>query len=83
MGTDEYAKFCSLIGAGNFLCINGGTGTKDDGRNWVEYCNGEEGTYYLKYHTTNSKRHYHEFQTTKDNNFNFTFTSVDGFYARW
>ncbi len=46
MGTDEYAKFCSLIGADNFLCINGGTGTLDDARHWVEYCNGEPGTYY-------------------------------------
>ena len=46
MGTDEYAKFCSLIGAENFLCINGGTGTLDDARHWVEYCNVEKGTYY-------------------------------------
>lgn len=46
MGTDEYAKFCSLIGADNFLCINGGTGTLDDARHWVEYCNGKPGTYY-------------------------------------
>ncbi len=46
MGTDEYAKLCSLIGAENFLCINAGTGTLDDARNWVEYCNGEKGTYY-------------------------------------
>ena len=46
MGTDEYAKFCSLIGADNFLCVNAGTGTLDDARNWVEYCNGKTGTYY-------------------------------------
>ncbi|MBN2172855.1 MAG: alpha-N-arabinofuranosidase [Bacteroidales bacterium] len=46
MGTDEYVKFCNLIGADNFLCINGGTGTLDDARNWIEYCNGEKGTYY-------------------------------------
>ena len=46
VGTDEYVKFCKLIGADNFLCINAGTGTLDDARNWVEYCNGEEGTYY-------------------------------------
>jgi len=46
MGTDEYVKFCNLIGADNFLCINAGTGTLDDARNWVEYCNGEKGTYY-------------------------------------
>ncbi len=46
MGTDEYVKLCNLIGAENFLCINGGTGSLDDARNWVEYCNGEPGTYY-------------------------------------
>jgi alpha-N-arabinofuranosidase len=46
MGTDEYAKLCSLIGAENFVCINAGTGTLDDARHWVEYCNIEKGTYY-------------------------------------
>jgi len=46
MGTDEYTKFCSLIGAKNFVCINGGTGTLDQARHWVEYCNYGSGTYY-------------------------------------
>jgi alpha-N-arabinofuranosidase len=46
MGTDEYAHLCSLIGADNFLCINAGTGTLDDARHWLEYCNVEKGTYY-------------------------------------
>src|SRR6056297_3492044 len=46
MGTDEYAKFCSLIGADNFLCINAGTGTLNEARHWIEYCNYEKGTYY-------------------------------------
>jgi alpha-N-arabinofuranosidase len=46
MGTDEYAKLCNLIGAENFVCINAGTGTLDDARHWVEYCNVEKGTYY-------------------------------------
>jgi alpha-N-arabinofuranosidase len=46
MGTDEYAKFCSLINAKNFVCINGGTGTLDQARHWVEYCNYGSGTYY-------------------------------------
>jgi alpha-L-arabinofuranosidase len=53
MGTDEYVKFCNLIGAENFICINAGTGTLDQARHWVEYCNAEKGTYYsdlrLKY----------------------------------
>lgn len=46
MGTDEYAKLCSLIGAENFICINAGLGTQDDARHWIEYCNYEKGTYY-------------------------------------
>lgn len=46
MGTDEYAKLCSLIGAENFICINAGLGTVDDARHWIEYCNYEKGTYY-------------------------------------
>jgi alpha-L-arabinofuranosidase len=46
MGTDEYVKLCNLIGAENFVCINAGTGTLDDARHWVEYCNIEKGTYY-------------------------------------
>ena len=46
MGTDEYAKLCSLIGAENFICINAGLGTLDQARHWVEYCNYDSGTYY-------------------------------------
>ncbi|HOC48470.1 MAG TPA: alpha-L-arabinofuranosidase C-terminal domain-containing protein [Bacteroidales bacterium] len=46
MGTDEYVQLCKLIGAENFICINGGTGTLDQARHWVEYCNLEKGTYY-------------------------------------
>ncbi len=46
MGTDEYSRLCQLIGADNFLCINAGTGSLDDARHWVEYCNVEKGTYY-------------------------------------
>ena len=46
MGTDEYAKLCSLIGAENFVCINAGLGTLDQARHWIEYCNYQQGTYY-------------------------------------
>jgi alpha-N-arabinofuranosidase len=46
MGTDEYVKLCRLIGAENFICINAGTGTLDQARHWIEYCNIEKGTYY-------------------------------------
>ena len=46
MGTDEYVKLCKLIGSENFICINAGTGTLDQARHWVEYCNIEKGTWY-------------------------------------
>jgi alpha-L-arabinofuranosidase len=46
MGTDEYVKFCKLIGTENYICINAGTGTIDDARHWIEYCNYPKGTYY-------------------------------------
>ena len=46
MGTDEYVQLCKLIGAENFVCINGGTGTLEDAAHWVEYCNYPKGTYY-------------------------------------
>ena len=46
MGTDEYAHFCELVGAANFICINAGTGTIEDAANWVEYCNAPVGTRY-------------------------------------
>ncbi len=46
MGTDEYAAFCKLVGAENFICINAGTGTIEDAAHWVEYCNAPAGTRY-------------------------------------
>ncbi|MEO7599066.1 MAG: alpha-L-arabinofuranosidase C-terminal domain-containing protein [Opitutus sp.] len=46
MGTDDYAAFCSLVGAENFICINAGTGTIEDAARWVEYCNAPAGTRY-------------------------------------
>jgi alpha-N-arabinofuranosidase len=46
MGTDEYAAFCHLVGAENFICINAGTGTIEDAAHWVEYCNAPAGTRY-------------------------------------
>lgn len=43
-GTDEYIKWCRKIGAEPFICVNMGTGTPEEARNWVEYCNGREGS---------------------------------------
>lgn len=44
VGTNEFIEFCRLIGAEPYICVNLGTGTWDEAREWVEYCNTEKGT---------------------------------------
>jgi alpha-N-arabinofuranosidase len=46
VGTDEWVQLNKAIGSENVVCINLGTGSLDDARYWVEYCNSEQGTYY-------------------------------------
>jgi len=46
-GTDEYIEYCREIGAEPYICVNLGTGTLDEALRWLEYCNGEENTYYV------------------------------------
>ncbi len=46
VGTDEWVKLNRAMGSENVVCINLGTGTLDDARYWVEYCNAEKGSYY-------------------------------------
>jgi alpha-N-arabinofuranosidase len=46
IGTDEFIRFCRKVGTEPYICINLGTGTWDEARNWVEYCNRKSGTYY-------------------------------------
>jgi alpha-N-arabinofuranosidase len=46
VGTDEWIELTNAVGAENVICINGGTGTLNDARYWVEYCNSDPGSYY-------------------------------------
>ena len=46
VGTDEWIQLNKAIGSENVICLNFGTGTIDDARHWVEYCNAEPGSYY-------------------------------------
>lgn len=46
VGTDEWVQLNKEIGSENVACINMGTGTLDDARYWVEYCNAPVGTYW-------------------------------------
>ncbi len=44
VGTNEFIEFCRLVGAEPYICVNLGTGSWDEAREWVEYCNVEKGT---------------------------------------
>ena len=45
-GTDEYIALCRKMGWTPMLSVNLGTGTPEEARNWVEYCNMPHGTHY-------------------------------------
>ena len=47
-GIDEFVDFCRALGAEPYVAVNMGTGTLDEARNWVEYCNVKEGPYYAE-----------------------------------
>ena len=46
VGTDEFIQYCRDLDTEPYICVNLGTGTLDEARNWVEYCNGTTNTYY-------------------------------------
>jgi len=39
-GTDEFMSFCRLAGVQPMICMNLGSGTKEEARKWVEYVRG-------------------------------------------
>lgn len=45
-GTDEFMELCQRMGGSPMLTLNLGTGTPEEARNWVEYCNSPAGTRY-------------------------------------
>jgi alpha-L-arabinofuranosidase len=45
-GTDEYIEYCRTIGTEPYICVNMGSGTLDEARAWIEYCNGTTDTYW-------------------------------------
>jgi len=44
-GTDEFVRWCRLVGCEPYICTNAGNGTPEEMRDWVEYCNGTTGRY--------------------------------------
>jgi alpha-N-arabinofuranosidase len=39
VGTQEFIRFCRLVGAQPYFCGNVGSGTPRELRDWIEYCN--------------------------------------------
>ncbi|CEJ59035.1 Putative Alpha-L-arabinofuranosidase [Penicillium brasilianum] len=54
-GTDEFMKWCEVLGTEPYLCFNFGTGTLDEALAWVEYCNGTGNTYYANMRRKNGR----------------------------
>jgi len=52
-GTDEFIGLCKKMGWAPMLTVNLGTGTPEEARNWVEYCNCPPGTRYADLRAAN------------------------------
>jgi alpha-N-arabinofuranosidase len=58
-GTDEYIRLCRKMDWTPMLTVNLGTGTPEEARNWVEYCNCPPGTRYADLRTSNGNNQPH------------------------
>ncbi len=58
-GTDEYVALCRRMGWTPMLTVNLGTGTPEEARNWVEYCNAPGGTKYAEMRVVNGSAEPH------------------------
>ena len=45
-GTDEFLRYTQMVNAEPYICVNLGLGTIADARDWVEYTNGSQHTYW-------------------------------------
>ncbi len=52
-GTDEYIKLCRKMDWTPMITVNLGTGTPEEARNWVEYCNCPPGSKYADLRAAN------------------------------
>jgi alpha-N-arabinofuranosidase len=47
-GTNEFIEYVKAIGSEPYFSVNMGTGTIEEARRWVEYCNVKEGPYFAE-----------------------------------
>ena len=52
-GTDEFMDLCAKLDWTPMLAVNLGTGSPEEARNWVEYCNSPAGTRYADQRVAN------------------------------
>ena len=52
-GTDEYIRLCRRLSCTPMITVNLGTGSPEEARNWVEYCNCPPGTRYADMRVAN------------------------------
>ncbi|KAJ5649910.1 uncharacterized protein N7484_003633 [Penicillium longicatenatum] len=55
-GTDEFMKWCGIIGAEPYLALNMGTGTLEEALGWLEYCNLDTDTHYANLRRQNGRQ---------------------------
>jgi len=55
-GTDEYVRLCRKMGWTPMITANLGTGTPEEARDWVEYCNAPAGTRYADMRAANGSK---------------------------
>jgi alpha-N-arabinofuranosidase len=55
-GSDEFVALCRRMGWAPMLTANLGTGTPEEARHWVEYCNAPVGTKYADLRAANGSR---------------------------
>ena len=59
VGTDEFMTLCRMLDWSPMLTVNLGTGTPEEARNWVEYCNSPTGTRFADLRATNGNEQPH------------------------
>ena len=60
MGTDEFIALCRKLGWDPMLAVNLGTGTPEEARDWVEYCNAPTGTRFADLRAANGSSEPHD-----------------------
>ncbi|MCC6803837.1 MAG: alpha-N-arabinofuranosidase [Anaerolineae bacterium] len=75
-GTDEFVRFCRLVGAEPYICTNAGSGTPEEMSDWVEYCNLESAGKWAKQRIANGHPTPHRVQYWSIGNENYGWWEV-------